>query len=133
MIGSALFLAAFFFIFKAEATKNRRLFLAGIRGYLDRKIERQRVRWQIWKRYVGASSFRLFLHFLFHQALGLILFLNRKTEELLSRLRHHNRLLARTTAPRTVSGHLGDIAAHKASTALSEEEKLALKERRLTE
>lgn len=133
MIGSALFLIGFFFVFQAENTKNGRLFLSGFRSYLDRKIERQQVRWQIWKRYVGASSFRLFLHFLFHQVLGFILFLNRKIEGLLSRLRHHNRLLARTTTPRAVSGHLGDIAAHKATMALTEEEKVALKERRLTE
>lgn len=132
-VSSGILLLAFFLLFKTEASNGRRLVLSNSRNFLDSKLSKQNERWSVWRRYFGASSFRLFLHYSLHQLLGAFLYIVRKLEALLNRLRHHNRNIAKDVKGPGSDNHLSHIAAHKASTALSEEEKETLKERSLND
>ncbi len=131
MLGSGLGLIVLFLLFKAEAARGRRLFLGSFRDFLDLKLRRQHERWDAWKQYVGASSFRLFMHYVLHQLLGSILYLTRKLESGLSLLRKHNREIAKDVKNTRSDNHLSHIAVHKANVALSEDEKRDLKHRSL--
>lgn len=133
MIGSGLLLTAFALLLRAEAVNGRRLFLRQARQAIDLKLFERSRQWQIWKQYLGASSLRLFLHYLLHQVLSSILFIIRRLEKLLSRLRKHNRAIAKDVKNVRRENHLSHIAAHKVSTALSPEEQAALRERTLND
>lgn len=116
-----------------EKNRGRRLVLSTARNSLDLMLIDQSERWSRWKQYFGASSFRLFLHYILHQLLGFFLYFVRKLEYALHRLRRHNRNVAEEVKSTRSENHLSHIAAHKASTALSTEEKEALRERVLND
>ena len=132
MAASGLLVAVLFFLHKAEAAKGRRVFLSSLRSRLDAWVLPRTEGWNRWKKYVGASSFRLFLHYLLHQGLGLALFVIRWIETRLSRLRRRNKLVAKVAVSDT-DNHLSHIARHKEEVALSEEEIRERKERSLND
>ncbi len=132
MAVSGLLLATLFFLYKAEAAKGQRLFLTGIRDRLDGFVQRRLEGWNRWKKYVGASSFRLFLHYLLHQGLGAALFIIRWIEGQLHGLRRRNKMVAKVAVSDS-DNHLSHIAKHKEEMALTEEERKELKERSLND
>ena len=121
-----------FFIYKAEAAKGKRIFLVNFRKYLDLQIEKRGQGWRVWKKYFGASSFRLFLHYLLHQGLSASLFVINFLERRLNNLRHKNKIIAKVVSSDS-ENHLHHIAEHKKSTALSDEEKEDRKERSMND
>ncbi len=122
-----------FIVFKAEAAKGRRIFLSTFRHYLDQQISKRGNSWALWKKYFGASSFRLFLHYLLHQGLGATLFVISFIENKLHDLRRKNKNIAKVVVGSDRDNHLHHIAMHKKSTALSEKEKEGLKERSMND
>ena len=131
MVGSGILFLVFFLLFKAEESSNKRFFLGRLRANLDAKLEDHHRRGEAWRHYFGASSLRLFLHYLLHQFLSSLLFLVKKLEYVLNRLRSHNKNVAKDVKQVRGDGHLSHIAAHKASVALTDEEKAELRERKL--
>lgn len=133
MLGSGGLLIACFLLFKAESARGQRLILSRLRTAADLQLEARRRRWEAWKQYFGASSLRLFLHYLLHQFLSSILYLVHGLEQGLHRLRTHNRAIAKDVKGSRSDNHLSHIAAHKASVALSPEEQTSRKERALND
>lgn len=131
MTASGILIIALYLLNKAEAAKGQRLFLSPLRSRLDSLVLARTENWNRWKRYVGASSFRLFLHYLLHQCLGLALFVIRWIEGKLSGLRRRNKMVARVTSDN--DNHLSHIAKHKEEMALSEEEQRERKDRILND
>lgn len=131
IIASGLPLIALYFLSKAEASRGRKIVLSGARDKLDSIVLNRMKSWERWKVYVGASSFRLFLHYLLHQCLGAALFLINWTEKKVHGLRHRNKLVAKVAVGD--DNHLLHIAKHKDEVALSEEEKQELKEKSLNQ
>jgi hypothetical protein len=131
MLVSGGLLAIFYVLLQAESARGQRLLWPSGRNFLDSKLRQYNEQWIHWKQYVGASSFRLFLHYVLHQFLSSVLYLVRKLETGLNHLRKRNRKIAKEVKSHQVDNHLTHIAAHKASVALSGEEKAALRERTL--
>lgn len=131
MAVSGILVVALFLLNKAEAAKGQRIFLPSLRSKLDEAVLARTDSWNRWKRYFGASSFRLFLHYLLHQGLGLALFVIRWIEGKLHGLRRRNKMVARVSSDS--DNHLSHIAKHKEEVALSEEERQERKERSLND
>lgn len=121
-----------FIVFKTEAVRGKRVFLINFRHYLDQQITKRSSSWILWKKYFGASSFRLFLHYLLHQGLGATLYVISFIESRLHNLRHKNKIIAKVVSSDS-ENHLHHIAEHKKSTALSDEEKEDRKERSMND
>lgn len=128
MAVSGILALILFIVFKAETAKGRRIFLVSFRHYLDQQIAKRSNSWVLWKKYFGASSFRLFLHYLLHQGLSATLYVIGFIESRLHNLRRKNKIIAKDVGGDN-ENHLHHIAEHKKTTALSEEEKEDRKER----
>lgn len=117
-------------LFALENRRGRR-FLLPVRQWLDRVTDRGIVLWHTALLYVGSGAGRVGLHYLVHRLLracGLFL------QWLYSRVeywRRRNRRIARTVQAARTETHLTAIAEHKQSTALTEAEKINLKEKTL--
>lgn len=131
MAASGILITALYLLNKAETAKGQRLFLSSLRSRLDSIVIARTENWNQWKKYVGASSFRLFLHYLLHQGLGFALFVIRWIEGKLHGLRRRNKMVARVTSDN--DNHLSHIAKHKEEVALSEEEQQERRERILND
>ncbi|PIR85681.1 hypothetical protein COU14_03135 [Candidatus Kaiserbacteria bacterium CG10_big_fil_rev_8_21_14_0_10_44_10] len=121
-----------FFIYKAEAAQGKRIFLVRFRQHLDSELLKRSASWIRWKKYFGASSLRLFLHYLLHQGLSASLFVINFLERRLNNLRRKNKIIAKVVSSDS-ENHLHHIAEHKKSTALSDEEKEDRKERSMND
>lgn len=132
MAVSGIAAIALFFLYKAEAARGKRVFLVSFRHYLDEQILKRGRSWVLWKKYFGASSFRLFLHYLLHQGLSASLYIIGFIESRLHNLRHKNKIIAKVVSSDS-ENHLHHIAEHKKSTALSDEEKIDRKERHMND
>lgn len=130
MIGSGIVLIALLLLFKAESSSGKRLFLSSLRNKLDINLVRTSLYKKYWVSFKKTASIRLLLHFIVHHILGAVLFTVRAIEGKLNKLRRHNRLIAKSMSSK---GHLHHIAKHREETALSVEEKEALKERSLND
>ncbi|MEX0913277.1 MAG: hypothetical protein WDZ56_01970 [Candidatus Paceibacterota bacterium] len=132
MLASGFLLITLFFLFKAESVKGRRVVLGSVRGALDLKLSEHFKDKYLWRKYIGASSFRLLFHFVLHHVISATLFIIKSVEDRLRKLKRHNRLIAKNISS-TGSSHLRSVAKHKEETALSPEEKEARNERSLND
>ena|GEM_PF-2890376 len=128
---SGFLLLSLVMLLATESKVGRRIVFSRARAFADlsvvgwqSRLKRRTERW-------GAFNIRTLFHYLFHQLLGALLFLNSLMERYISRLRYHNKKIAHRAKQISRSGHLGEIAAHKGDTALSDEEKTARKDHAL--
>jgi|GEM_PF-6496241 len=132
-ITSGIILVTLFLLFKTEQAKGRMVILVTLRDRLDRKIISYNHK-RAQNRHLRLSSIKLFLHFIVHKAISLMLNITTKIQLKLKRLRHRNKVLAKTTKDTTENkNHLQHIADYKESVSLSEEEEAELKERSLND
>lgn len=129
MIGSLLGLVFTYLLFRAESLRGQRLILSNIRGRADRYLVESTRSFMGVKKVFGASSLRLFFHYLLHQFLSVFLFLVRFAENKLQRLRLKNKVVAKVIREQVTDNHLTHIARHKEEVALSEEEREERKKR----
>lgn len=132
LIASSVTLIALFFFFKAESVKGKRLVLGPQREKLDMKLSLYFRDKHHWRKHIGASSLRLFFHFVLHHIISATLFIIKSVEGNLNKLKRHNRLVAKSITSGGNS-HLRSIAKHKVDVALSPEEKDARNERSLND
>ncbi|OGG41876.1 hypothetical protein A2837_01535 [Candidatus Kaiserbacteria bacterium RIFCSPHIGHO2_01_FULL_46_22] len=128
---SGFLLLSLALLLATESKIGRRIIFGRTRAFADlhvvglqSKMRRRTERW-------GTFNIRTLFHYLFHQLLGALLFLNGLAERYISRLRYHNKKIAHRAKQISSGGHLAEIAAHKGDTALSDEEKTARKEHAL--
>lgn len=133
MLASGLILLALFLFLKVENSNGKRLVLGQFRNRVDMKLARYAANNSSWRRYIGTSSLRLFLHFILHHILGIILFVTRSIESRVHLLRRRNRIIAKGVSNNTAENHLHHITRHKEENALSDEEKEVLRERSLND
>lgn len=133
MLVSGLILLALFLFLKAENANGRRLVLSSSRNKLDLKFARYVAANNSWRRYIGTSSVRLFLHFVLHHILGIVLFIIKSVETRVHLLRRRNKIIAKGVSKSTPDNHLHHISKHKEENALSAEEKEVLRERSLND
>lgn len=131
MLLSGLLLLVALLLFRAESVKGRRLLLSKWRGAADVSLERRLAAFVGVKKMIGASSLRLFMHYLLHQVLGAGLWLARFMEAQLHRLRAKNKVVAKDLRSKNEDNHLHHIAEHKNSLNLTDEERERIKERSL--
>lgn len=128
---SGLLLFTFSFLFKVEEARGKRFLLSKFRGWLDAKVAGWQVHFHDVSLRFGGGSLRVFFHFILHQLLGAILFIIRKVESGIHKLRVHNKVIAHFAVNHEKEGHLRNIARHKEEMALSKEEKEYRKHRSL--
>ena len=105
--------------------------LSRVRAWFDVKVSLAHMHLNRFSPRFGGGSLRVLFHYVLHQVLGVILFIIRAVESRLNKLRHHNKLVARTATWTDENGHLHHIAMHKKEMALSPEEIEARKHRSL--
>lgn len=132
MLASGLVLVVLFFLFKAESVRGKRFFLGSLRERLDMKLSLYFKDKHQWRKHIGASSLRLFFHFVLHHIISATLFVINSVEDRLHRLKRHNRQVAKNITS-LGHNHLHSIAKHKKDVALSPEEKEARNERSLND
>lgn len=132
LLASGFILVVLFFFFKAESVRGKRLILGSFREKLDLKLSLYFRDKHQWRRHLGASSLRLFFHFILHHIISATLFIIKSVEGFLKKLKRHNRLVAKKITSGGNS-HLRSIAKHKEDVALSPEEKEARNERSLND
>lgn len=130
-LASVLLAVVFVFLFSYEERTGKRL-LGRARAYADvAVVETSRAIRRV-LRFIGRDLIRQFGRYLYHQALRGILAFTRRFEETLRNAIRTNRTLARTSdEEREVRSKLEEVAYHKATVALSEEEKRQHRERML--
>lgn len=132
MLASGVILIALFFFLKAEAVKGKRLVLGSFRGKLDANLSTYFRDKHQWRKHLGTSSLRLFLHFVLHHIISATLFTIKSVEARLKKLKRHNRLVAKNITSGS-NNHLRSIAKHKEDVALSPEERAVRNERSLND
>lgn len=133
MVGSGVLLIVFFLLFRAEKINNQYFLLAEKRAKLDSILDQKLQFIEKIVTLFGASSFRLFFHYLLHQLLGVVLYMINATEKYLHSLRKKNRVFAKSVENTKNDNHLTHIAKHKQSTTLSTEEREIRKDRSLND
>lgn len=130
---SALLTVVLLLLFSYEARTGKR-FLGRARAYADvAVVESSRALHRAF-RFIGRDLIRQFGRYLYHQALRGILAFTRRFEDTLRNAIRTNRTLARTSdEEREVRSKLEEVAYHKATVALSEEEKRQHREKVLEE
>lgn len=112
-----------------ESRKGQRVFLSGVRSWLDAKVTRLSYHTSHFKMRFGAGSLRILFHFITHRLLGFLLKILQFFESLLTKLQRRNRAIAKSVREEQEKNHLDLIAEHKESTALTAAEKQDLKDR----
>lgn len=131
VIASAGVFTLFGLLFRIEQNRGRR-FAEGVRELLDRGAEWLMTLVHTVLGFIGRDVIRQTAHFIVHQVLRLNLIVVRFVEHRLDWLLRRNKAIAKQAARRSVQGRetkLGQIAEHKVSSALSDEEKKQHKER----
>lgn len=131
MLASGLALLLVSLLFRSEEKSGHRFILRGPRERADAYIERSAVSFLGVKKVMGASSLRLFLHYLLHQILSATLFIINFTEDRLHRLRAKNKVIAKYIRAKSDDSHLARVAEHKNAVSLSPEEKERIREQSL--
>lgn len=130
-LASVLLAVVLVFLFSYEERTGKRL-LGRTRAYADVAVVETSRAIRRALRFIGRDLIRQFGRYLYHQALRGILAFTRRFEETLRNAIRTNRTLARTSdEEREVRSKLEEVAYHKATVALSEEEKRQHRERML--
>ena len=131
MLASGLALLLVSLLFRSEQRSGRRFILSGLRERADAYIERSATSFLGVKKVMGASSFRLFLHYVLHQILSAVLFIINFVEDRLHRLRAKNKVVAKDIRAKNDDSHLSRIAEYKTAVSLSPEERERIREESL--
>lgn len=131
MLASGLALLLVSLLFRSEERSGRRFLLSGLRDRADAYIERSAISFLGVKKVMGASSLRLFLHYVLHQILSAILFIINFVEDRLHRLRAKNKVVAKDIKAKSDDSHLARVAEHKNAVSLSPEERERIREQTL--
>ncbi|MEX0917976.1 MAG: hypothetical protein WDZ93_02380 [Candidatus Paceibacterota bacterium] len=118
-------------LFRAELRLGRRAGLSAVRGWLDVFLANLYVRLSHLRFYVGTGSLRVGFHYVLNRCINALLRFSEWFGSILKRLQRQNRTIARTIKDEQARSHLDLIAEHKVTTALSEEEREALKRKSL--
>ena len=111
------------FVFRIEEARGQR-FLSPVRDWLDTMSGTVATVLLKLRLFMGAGTIRLFLHFVVHRALKVVLLLVRKLEGFFeTRLRQNRRHATAISHDLERRSHLVEIAEHKQATALTEQEK----------
>ncbi len=126
----------FTFIISREERRGKRYFFSGIRSSLDFVIEKITDYLVAKAIYLGRHIIKLSWYYGIHKALRLVLTGLVKFYDMLEEVFIRNRDRARTLKIEKRSykqnhGHLGQVAEHKASTALTEAQKKKLLQKKL--
>ena len=120
---SAGLLALLTLLFRTELARGERLFLSGVRTFLDKVVLWMSSKIGSFFSHIGAGSLRFIYHYLVHKMLSsFIRFLTRAQERLYA-LQHRNKRSAKVIRSSEDKTHLEAIADHKVETTLSEAEK----------
>ena len=131
LLGSVIFTVALSLLFRYEKRKNVRIF-GKVRAYADVFVLRTIRGAHMLLRFIGRDLVRQIFHYLFHTFLRLVLAVVARCEEALRKAMQVNRTLARSVDEENrTRSKLEEIAFHKATHALSEEEKREHRERML--
>lgn len=131
MLASSLTLLLVSLLFRSERNSGQRFIFQTWRARADAYIEHSTISFLGVKKVIGASSFRLFLHYVLHQLLSAVLFVINFLENRLHRLRAKNKVAAKDIRVKSDDSHLARVAEHKSAVGLSPEEKERLRERSL--
>jgi hypothetical protein len=126
----------FAFLFSVEENKGHRVFLATLRGKIDEIIDAITKYLASKLTYLGRHIIKLSWYYSIHKVLRFILASLVKVYDLLEGMFMSNRDRARTIKIEKKSlqnsdGHFGQVAEHKASSALSETQKKKLLQKKL--
>lgn len=135
VLSLVLFLA-YALIVRFEEKRGKRAFLSGVRGGLDTFIDKVTVYISAKLLYLGRHIIKLSWYYSIHKVLRLILTALVKLYDFIEAFFVSNKDKARTlkVEKRTIlqnQGHLGQVAEHKASTALSDSQKKKLLQKKL--
>jgi hypothetical protein len=128
---SGTLLVAFSVLVRAEAARGKRILLSGLRERLDRAVLRTAPFLRATRRHLGTGSVRVIFHYVAHGVIARLVRMSERASAYLARLERRNRKLARTIRERETPSHFSVIAEHKATVALSDEEREDLKRRSL--
>lgn len=118
-------------LFRYERNSGSRM-LAQSRITFDHLVERLELNMQVVSQYVSRDLIRQTFHFSLHTFLVSILHILKRSEQRLTAILRSNRSLATKARHERISRNkLDEIAEHKASVALSEEERQKRKEESL--
>lgn len=131
MLASGLTLLVVSLLFRSERNSGQRFILRTSREHADAYIEHSALSFLGVKKVIGASSLRLFLHYILHQLLSAVLFLINFVENRLHRLRAKNKVVAKYIRAKSDDSHLARVAEHKSAVSLSPEQKERIRERSL--
>lgn len=127
MLVSGALLFSFVLLFRTETVSQQRFFLSHLRGRADRYLETHAISFLRMKRLFGASSLRLFMHYVLHQVLSVVLYVVRFTESRLQRLRLKNKVVAKVIKSKNENSHLFHLKKHRETNPLSLEEQDRIK------
>jgi len=128
---SSVFVGALSLLFRHEKKRGAR-FLPGVRSFLDDLVYRFEAFRLRCAEYIGGDIFRQVAHYIFHQTLTVVLnFLRRVETRVQSALRRNISFAHKLDGAKRERNKLDEIAEHKLSVALSDEEKKAHKEKSL--
>lgn len=128
---SGTLLAAFTVLVRAETARGRRFILSGLRERLDRIVVAATPFAATIRRHIGNGSIRVMLHYIAHGIISRLARLSERMGAYFARLERRNRKVVRAIRERETTSHLDKIAVHKATVALSDEARAALKQRSL--
>lgn len=143
MLGTGYFLlfciVAFLFflwLYAAEEKRGKRFFLVGLRGFLDRKIDKLNQTIKRWWVYLSRHTLKLSWYYSIHKTLRLILTVLVKAYDSLEVMFMRNKERAQTIKlekkhMKNAEGHLSQVAEHMVSNALTESEKKKLLKKKL--
>lgn len=131
----ALLFVFFAWLFSYEAARGRRSFLPSVRAKIDSFFDRLTLLLSAKLTYLGRHIIKLSWYYGIHKTLRLILAALVRAYDFLEGFFMRNRERARTIKleKRALQsdGHLGQVAEHKASTALTESQKKRLLAKKL--
>jgi hypothetical protein len=130
LLGSAVTALLLISLFAIEGRRGSR-YMAGVRSWLDARVDSGIVLWHRAQLLIGSGAGRVGLHYLLHRILGWGVAGLEVARNRFEYWQRRNRRIARTVQAVRTETHLTAIAEHKHATALSEDEKTALKERSL--
>lgn len=130
MLISGGVLIALLCLFYVEAKRGRR-FASTLRNGIDRLVLRISHGMHTVFHYFGTGSVRIMAHYVIHRLLGIVVFLLHLIQSYFARLQMRNKKVVRQVQAEKRNTHLEAVRVHKEAVALTDAEKIDLKERSL--
>ncbi|HEY0964324.1 MAG TPA: hypothetical protein VGE31_00835 [Candidatus Paceibacterota bacterium] len=133
-IATVLFLAVAIVV-QVERVRMRRLFLAGARGWLDRKVAESALRfsdrWHHFSQYIVKLGWYYSLHSLLRTVLAILVSIYNYFEDIFEKNRSRTKQLRQERKRKIKRSHLTEIADHKVETALTPAQQTELRRQKL--